>query len=257
MKITYVGHACVIIELDGVKLITDPLLRPRIFGVVRRVAPEPTTEQLSGIDLVLLSHAHHDHLDAASLRRLGGLPPVALPEPARAVVATVGHAVTVMSAGDELRVGDVVVEAVHAEHDGRRKPWSRDRTALGYVVRGRSGSVYFAGDTDVFAAMSEFGDIDAALLPVSGWGPRLPAGHMGPGEAAEAVRLIEPRVAIPIHWGTYERIGMRADPARARRAHRFVDQVSADLPAVAAELLEPGSSLELGASTGATPRGSA
>ena len=100
-------------------------------------------------------------------------------------------------------------------------PWHRDGQALGYVVRGPSGSVYFAGDTGVFDGMSEFGPVDVALLPVSGWGPRLPAGHMGPEEAAEAVGLIHPRVAIPIHWGTYERMAMRADrPERERRARR-------------------------------------
>ena len=68
---------------------------------------------------------------------------------------------------------------------------------------------------------------------------------MGPDEAVEAVGLIEPQVAIPIHWGAYERMAMRADPARARRARRFVAQVAELSPGVRAELLEPGSSLEL------------
>lgn len=258
MKITYIGHATVLVDIDGRRIITDPLLRPRILGALRRVAPPATEEQLTGVDLVLLSHAHHDHLDAASLRMLDGMPRVALPEPARHVVASVGMPQDVMGEGDVLDLGDgVTVEAVNADHDGRRMPWHRDGTALGYVVRGPSGSVYFAGDTDVFAGMSDFRGVDAALLPVSGWGPRLPAGHMGPEEAAEAVALVEPRVAIPIHWGAYERIAMRADPLRERRARRFVDQVSADSPSVRAELLEPGSSIEIGASTGATPRGSA
>jgi len=257
MKITYLGHASVLIEIDGTKIVTDPLFRPRILGALRRVAPEATAEQLTGVDLVLLSHAHHDHLDAHSLRMLDGMPEVALPSSARGVVDAVGYPVRVMGEGDALGAGEVVVEAVHADHEGKRLPWHRDDTALGYVVRGPSGSVYFAGDTDVFDGMTAFAGVDAALLPVSGWGPRLPAGHMGPDEATRAVGLIEPKVAIPIHWGTYERIAMRADPARGRRARQFVDQVSAVSPSVRAELLEPGSSLELGASTGATPRGSA
>ena len=124
-------------------------------------------------------------------------------------------------------------------------PWHSDGTALGYIVRGPSGSVYFAGDTDVFEGMAAFAGVDVAMLPVSGWGPRLPAGHMGPDEATAAIALIEPRIAIPIHWGTYERMAMRADPARSRRAHKFVDQVAELSPPVRAELLEPGSSIDL------------
>ena len=245
VRITYLGHASLLIEIDGVKIITDPLLRPRIMRVLRRVAPEPTAEHLTGVDLALLSHAHHDHLDPASLKMLDGMPEVALPAPARPVVESMGLPVRTMTVGESFAVGDVTVEAVHADHDGKRMPWSRDGTALGYVVRGPSGSVYFAGDTDVFEGMTEFGGVDAALLPVSGWGPRLPAGHMGPDEATEAVGLIEPKVAIPIHWGGYERMAMRADPARDRRAQRFVDQVGESSPGVRAELLVPGSSIDL------------
>lgn len=245
MRITYLGHASLLIEIDGVKVITDPLLRPRIMRALRRVAPEATQEQLTGVDLVLLSHAHHDHLDVGSLKMLDGMPEVALPAPARPVVESIGMPTRLMAEGESFTVGEVEVEAVHAAHDGKRMPWHRDGTAIGYVVRGPSGSVYFAGDTDVFEGMADFTGIDAALLPVSGWGPRLPAGHMGPDEAVEAVGLIEPQVAIPIHWGTYERLAMRDDPKRAYRAQRFVDQVGELSPGVRAELLEPGSSIDL------------
>ncbi len=75
-------------------------------------------------------------------------------------------------------------------------------SALGYVVSG-SVSVYFAGDTDLFDAMTELGPLDLALLPVWGWGARLPAGHLDPLRAAEALRLLRPRAAVPIHWGTF------------------------------------------------------
>ena len=245
MRITYLGHASLLIEIDGVKVITDPLLRPRILQVLRRVAPEASREQLTGIDLVLLSHAHHDHLDVGSLKMLDGMPEVALPAPARPVVETMGLPTRLMEVGDSFEVGDVVVEAVHAAHDGRRMPWHSDATALGYIVRGPSGSIYFAGDTDVFDGMTDFSGLDAAMLPVSGWGPRLPAGHMGPDEATEAIRLIHPRVAIPIHWGAYERMAMRADPARARRAQKFVDQVAELVAAGQGGAARAGSSIDL------------
>jgi L-ascorbate metabolism protein UlaG (beta-lactamase superfamily) len=252
MRITYLGHASVLIEIDGVKVMTDPLLRPRVLRVLRRVVPPATREQLTGVDLVLLSHAHHDHLDPPSLRMLDGTPRVVCPEPARGGVDAAGLSGEVLAEGESLAAGGIVIEAVHAEHDGRRMPWSRDGQALGYVLRGRSGSVYFAGDTGIYDGMADLGDLDAALLPVSGWGPRLPAGHMGPDEAAAAVELIEPRVAIPIHWGAYERLAMRGGGDGDRRARRFCDQVGRLSAPVRAELLAPGTALEIPAGAAGT-----
>lgn len=254
MRITYLGHASVLIEIDGVRLITDPLLRPRVLQVLRRIAQQPRKADLAGIDLVLLSHAHHDHLDAGSLRMLDGTPGVIHPEPARGPVEAASLSGTTLEVGETFEQGTVVVEAVHAEHDGRRMPWSRDGQALGYVIRGRSGSVYFAGDTAVYPGMGDLDGIDVALLPVSGWGPRLPPGHMGPDEATEAVALIEPRIAIPIHWGTYVRVAMRGGGECDRRARRFRDQVEALSTSVRAELLEPGASLEVPAGTDSRAR---
>ena len=94
------------------------------------------------------------------------------------------------------------MRATHAEHASGRGPFSPRSSALGYVVSG-SVSVYFAGDTDLFDAMTELGPLDLALLPVWGWGARLPAGHLDPLRAAEALRLLRPRAAVPIHWGTF------------------------------------------------------
>jgi L-ascorbate metabolism protein UlaG (beta-lactamase superfamily) len=245
MRITYLGHASVLIELDGLKVITDPLLRPRILGALRRVAPPAAAEHLAGTDLILLSHAHHDHLDTGSLRMIEGEPPVLGPAPALRLARSVGLTGEALDVGSSSRHGAVTIEAVHADHDGRRMPWSRDAQALGFVLRGPSGSVYFAGDTGVYEEMSDLGTVDAALLPVAGWGPRLPAGHMGPGEAADAVARIEPRLAIPIHWGSYERVGMRSGGARDEPARRFCDQVGERSPGVRAVLLEPGATVEV------------
>src|SRR5262249_60752921 len=78
-----------------------------------------------------------------------------------------------------------------------------------------STRVYFAGDTDLFGGMQELAPgLDVALLPVAGWGPRVGSGHLDPQRAAETLRLLRPRVAIPIHWGTYRRLG-RAPAAPA------------------------------------------
>ncbi len=244
IRITYIGHASVLIEIDGLRLLTDPLLRSRIFHL-RRVAPTATPEQLTDIDLVLVSHAHHDHLDVGSLKMLAGAPPVICPPPARRAVTASGLEAEVLIEGTTVQRGPVTIEAVRAEHDGRRLPLQSDGTALGYVLKGPSGSVYFAGDTGFFDAIGEVGNVDVALLPVAGWGPRLGSGHLDPDEAARAAALIAPRIAIPIHWGSYERLAMRRVVDRSDPARRFCDQLKELSPGVRATLLEPGSSLEV------------
>ncbi|GIK77361.1 MAG: MBL fold metallo-hydrolase [Thermoleophilia bacterium] len=244
MRITYLGHSSVIIELAGLKVLTDPLLRRRVLHL-RRVAPDATPEQLADTDLILVSHAHHDHLDTRSLKLVGGTPRLLCPAPARRAAAAAGLRPEVMAAGGHARVGEAEVEAVRADHDGRRYPHHRRSEALGFVVRGAGGSVYFAGDTGWFEGIGDVGAVDVALLPVAGWGPHLGPGHLNPEEAASAAALISPRVAIPIHWGTYERIAMTVVGHRADPARRFCDQLAELAPGVAAELLEPGASLDV------------
>jgi L-ascorbate metabolism protein UlaG (beta-lactamase superfamily) len=244
LRITYLGHASLLIELDGLRVLTDPLLRPRVLHL-RRVAPAVTAEQLADIDLILISHAHHDHVDIGSLKLIGGAPRVLCPGAARRAVASAGLKPEVLATGATVDLGAVAIEAVRAEHDGRRMPHHSETEALGYVLRGPSGSVYFAGDTGFFDEIVEIGAIEVALLPVAGWGPRLGPGHLNPDEAARAAALISPRVAIPIHWGSYERIAMRRVGGWAEPAQRFVDQVGELAPGVRAELLEPGASLVL------------
>jgi len=247
MRITYLGHASVVIELGGVKALTDPLLRRWVLHL-RRVAPAATPEQLADTDVVLVSHAHHDHLDTRSLRMVGGEPRVLCPEPARRAVAAAGLRPEVMGVGGHAKVGAVAVEAVRADHDGRRYPHDRRRDAIGYVLRGSSGTVYFAGDTGWFEGIAAVGEVDVALLPVAGWGPRLGPGHLDPVEAARAAALIGPRFAIPIHWGTYERVGMTTAGLRAAPARRFRDQLAELAPEVDAVVLDPGATLDVASS---------
>jgi L-ascorbate metabolism protein UlaG (beta-lactamase superfamily) len=241
----YVGHATVLAELSDARLLTDPLLGAGILHVRRRV-PLPVVEDLGPITAILISHAHRDHLDQRSLRRLPAACPLIVPAGCGAAARSGGaREVIELAEGDRVPVGDIIVEAVHAAHDGRRNPFGQPIAALGYILEGPV-SVYFAGDTDLFAGMSDFaGRVDVALLPVGGWGPRVPAGHLDPDRAAEAVARIRPRIAVPIHWGTLRAWGAQRGLDPMAPARSFAEAVDRLAPATEVRVLMPGQRLKL------------
>ena len=244
-RMTYVGHATLLIELDGVRILTDPLLRERL-GHIRRHVPVPAEDALLPLDAVLISHAHRDHLDLVSLRRVARGATVVLPSGCAQLLRRVpaGNVVE-LSAGESCAIGPLRVEAFHAEHDGRRHPLARAAPALGYVISG-STRLYFAGDTDLFDDMAQLaGRVDVACLPVAGWGPRLPAGHLDPAGAARAAALIRPRVAVPIHWGTMSSVGARPGRDHDAPAREFAGAVAALGLPVTCATLRPGDSMAL------------
>ncbi len=243
--LTYVGHATVLIELAGIRVLTDPLLRTGILHVRRRV-PAPAPSELEPLDAILISHAHHDHLDPGSLRRLAGACPVIVPRGCAAAVRGAGaRDVRELEVGEHVVIGGVAIEAVHAEHDGRRYPWGRQLPALGYLLDGPT-RVYFAGDTDLFDGLSALaGRVDVAALPIWGWGPRVPAGHLDPERAAEAVVRIRPRVAVPIHWGTLRALGAQRGLHPHAPAQAFAERVAEVAPATSVRILAPGERMAL------------
>jgi L-ascorbate metabolism protein UlaG (beta-lactamase superfamily) len=209
MRLTYVGHSTVLVELDGMRVLTDPLLRGRFLNVERR-APPVDLASVRDVDLVLVSHAHHDHLDPRSLRKLTASATVVVPRGAGRLVAGLGMArVEEITAGAKLSVGRLEIRATHADHRPGRL-LHRGPAAIGFMIAGTS-RVYFAGDTDLFPGMRDLGaaGLDVALLPVWGWGTRIGSGHLDPQRAVDALSLLEPRIAIPIHWGTFYPLGLR------------------------------------------------
>jgi L-ascorbate metabolism protein UlaG (beta-lactamase superfamily) len=216
ISVSWLGHATVLLDVGGTRIITDPALTVRLAHLRRR---QPVV--LPGTaDVVALSHLHMDHLHRPSLRHVTGEQTrILMPAGARPLLRSLRF-----GEADELRPGDSVevdgevtagagrlrIEAVHAEHSPRRGPHSRRvAPALGYVVRTGGRTVYFAGDTGPFDAMADLGPVDVALLPIWGWGPSLGERHLDPTSAADAARLLRAERVIPIHWGTYS-------PVRAR-----------------------------------------
>jgi L-ascorbate metabolism protein UlaG (beta-lactamase superfamily) len=235
-RLTWLGHATVLLELGGARLVTDPILRPRVAHLLREV---PVPGDVGRLDAILVSHGHHDHLDLPSLRRLDRTAPVVAPPDAAWALRLAGHPTRTVVPGDELELAGVRVRAVPAAHDGRRVPVGQAPSAVGFVAAG----VYFAGDTEPYPEMAALaGTLDVALLPVAGWGPKVGPGHMDPRGAAEALALLRPGVAVPIHWGTYRRVGHRGtgEPAQEFAAH------AAELaPDVRIVVLAPGGSVEI------------
>ena len=204
VAITYVGHATVLVEVGGVRILTDPMLRSS-FGPARRVCGKPRREDLGRVDAVLISHLHHDHFDRRSLAMVGTDVPLVVPAGAGALAKQAGFArVRELPRGASVEFGGVAVRAVPAVHHGRRLPFGPSAETVGYVLSAGERSVYFAGDTGLFDGMAHLAaHVDVALLPVWGWGPHLRGGHLTPALAAEATRLIHPTFVVPIHWGTY------------------------------------------------------
>lgn len=249
-RVTWLGHASALIEVDGVRIMTDPAVTPRLAHLRRHHQVEPV--HLKRPDLVLISHLHMDHLHVPSLRLLGEDLDLVVPAGAGAMLRRRGFGqVREVRAGETVQHGRVVVEVVPAVHSSRRGPHTRVAAdAVGYVIRSSSTSVYFPGDTDLFAQMASLGPIDVAMLPIWGWGPSLGDGHLDPSGAARAIELVDPAAVVPIHWGTYSPLGVRrrAPDWLLTPVRRFEHEVSLIGASERLRVLVPGEQLGLVAS---------
>jgi L-ascorbate metabolism protein UlaG (beta-lactamase superfamily) len=219
ISITWIGHATVLLEIDGLRILTDPILTSRVAHLRRRVDPP----EIDGVEVILISHLHMDHLHLRSLRTVADATRVIAPRGAQRLFRSLsiesldevvdGDAVTLREASEASPAIELLT--VHADHSNSRGPHSRVvAEPVGYIVRVGARAVYFAGDTDLFDAMREFPPIDVALLPIWGWGPTLGERHLDPDRAATATHWIDPRRVVPIHWGTYTPItARRGSPA--------------------------------------------
>jgi L-ascorbate metabolism protein UlaG (beta-lactamase superfamily) len=259
-ELHFLGHSTVRVELAGRTVLTDPLLA-RTVGLLRRVVPLPEPAIWAGVDLVLISHLHGDHLHIPSLRSLGSGIRILVPRGAGDWLRGRGFPrVDELSAGEAVSDGDLRITAVHAEHSGHR--WGPRSThgpsteSIGFLLEGAGSTLYVSGDTALYEGMKVLGerDVDVALLPVWGWGPSLGPGHLDPVSAADAVALIRPRFAVPVHWGTLTLAGLASlpSPLRARMRRLLVDPPHAFATEVAARGLptrvvvtEPGSVVDL------------
>jgi L-ascorbate metabolism protein UlaG (beta-lactamase superfamily) len=241
IRLTFLGHASTLIEIDGIRILTDPFLR-RGLGPLERHGPLPDPAELEA-DVVVISHGHPDHFDRRSLRALPGGPTIVVPRRLGSrLPPSMLHGAVELVAGEWAQVGRLLVRAVPARH--WISPGAPRAEPLGYVLEaGRH--IYFAGDTGrQDGHVPETRNADLVLLPVWTWGPHLGPGHLGPRSAAELLVELTPRAAVPIHWGTLyprhlDRVWRRALDEPGDRFASYARRLS---PQVDVRVLRPGQS---------------
>jgi L-ascorbate metabolism protein UlaG (beta-lactamase superfamily) len=216
----WLGHACVLLRVGGLHVVTDPVLSPRAsplaFAGPRRRTPVPATvAQLPPVDVVLISHNHYDHLDRRSVRQLARRFPEAL------FLVPLGLKRWLQREGvrraEELdwwqsaRLGGAEFTCVPARHWSARSLWDRNRTLWGgWVMRADGFRFYFAGDTGYSGRLAEIGvrlgPFDLAALPIGAYAPRwfMQGQHVDPAQAVQLHRELGCRRSLAIHWGAFE-----------------------------------------------------
>ena len=219
VRVTFVGHATCLVQMDGLNLLTDPVWGERSSPVSwagpRRFRPPGIRfDDLPPIDAVLLSHDHYDHLCAPTMTRLAREhgPRVASGLGNGALLRRLGVTEAIELDWWESTPLDERVRAtfVPAQHFSGRGVNDRDQTLWGgFVVEGPAGTVYFAGDTGMGPCFEQirarFGPVDLALLPIGAYRPEwfMSRVHVSPSEAVEAARILEARTSVAIHFGTF------------------------------------------------------
>ena len=218
IAVTFIGHASFLLQIGGRCVLLDPVWSPRAspltFAGPKRVrAPGQKLAALPGVDLLLVSHNHYDHLDLATLRavRQHWSPPA---------VTGLGNARHLAKAGfrdvpeldwwQSREAAGLRITHVPAQHFSARTPFDRNHSLWGgFVIQAGAATVYFAADTGWCPHFAEIGRafprIDLALLPIGAYEPRwfMRTQHMDPGEAVQAHQALGARRSIGMHFGTF------------------------------------------------------
>jgi L-ascorbate metabolism protein UlaG (beta-lactamase superfamily) len=216
LAVTFIGHASFFIQIGGLKLLVDPVFANRLVVIRRQRRPGVLIRNLPPIDAVLLTHAHMDHLNLASLRkvirhtfRLSGKAPVVLvPEGVEDLVSKLGfESVQSMRWWSSRRLRQVEVTMTPAQHWGARMLRDTHRGFGGYVLRHGAHSVYHSGDTGYFPGFREIGERlapEVALLPIGAYKPDgFRRVHTSPEDALRAFQDLRAQCMIPMHYGTF------------------------------------------------------
>ena len=255
MRVTYIGHATLLIDIGSQRLLTDPNFDTALGRFLPRVSkPGIALADLPPLDAILITHAHADHLSFRSLDFLARHVPIFAPPALAAWLIRLGYSQTrPLPADGQVAIGDVVVHASQAQHQGSRYAIDRWRSAANmYLMDAGNETCFFAGDTgfisETHRVVSEIvhenaRQLDIALLPIGHapwWKPGFRRGHLSADDALSLFDRLQARYLIPYHWGTFNHVTSGAYDAINRLKLILPGHVRrADV-----RILEPGDTLE-------------
>ncbi len=209
--IANLGHSTFFIHYGGVKILTDPFLSPHIFGI-RRQKPAIRPDLLPPMDYILISHAHYDHLDMRTLRRLHREAKVIVPENVKPVFGmTRFRDIKELKLYETYKDEKIRIQALPVKHNKGRSILFPNTETVSYYFEINGKSFYFGGDTAYFEGFKDIGrefNIEIAFLPIGGYEPTLLLKnvHMNPWEAVKAFVDLKAEFVVPIHYATFHTI---------------------------------------------------
>jgi L-ascorbate metabolism protein UlaG (beta-lactamase superfamily) len=207
----WIGHATVLLRVGQTTILTDPVMSSRIgvgLGLItggprRIVAPALAIRQLPPIDLILISHAHFDHLDRPTLQRLPRNVPVITSTRTRDLIADMGFtSVTELRWGGQHRIGDALITARQVRHWGARTFYDEFRGFNAYLIESAGRRVLYGGDTAYHEHFRDIGKVDLAVLGISAYDPYL-AAHATPEQAWQMADHVRADFVLPMHHSTF------------------------------------------------------
>ncbi len=247
-RLTWVGHATWLVQLEGKSLLVDPIFGELGMGPGGRNVPAGIRpEELPPIDAVLISHNHYDHLDFPSVKRVGA--PVVAGLGMKKLLAGESISATELDWWQSVDLGPVKVTFVPAQHWSRRGLFDANATLWGgFVIEGGAARIYHAGDTAYFTGFAEIGrrfpEIDAALLPIGAYEPAwfMEKQHMNPEQAVQAYVDLRAQTFFAMHWGTFKLTTEPLDEPPIRLAAEWKRR---ELPEAARRVLAVGESADV------------
>ncbi|MBD1392615.1 MBL fold metallo-hydrolase [Mucilaginibacter glaciei] len=217
LRITWVGHSSLLIEVDGIRILTDPVWSDRVsftqlMGPKRFFAPPLALSDLPPLDVVIVSHDHYDHLDSGTIqffkdKQIHFITPLGVCD----ILKDLGiqeNYIHEVDWGDSIMIGDCNITATPSRHFSGRGIAGRNQTLwASFVIKGPKHNIFFGADSGWFPGFADigeqFGPFDLTMLEIGAYGHNWADIHMGPDNASNAHIALKGDIMMPIHWGTF------------------------------------------------------